>query len=145
MKEDSAVESFIVESLTNIDRKLSRQDVRIDKLVDSLQKLIEIDTETREIKSSVGRIFDRLEAVEGNQTTDGCPVHQRLVAVRAEQMKSFDDKITHLEDLSTKIDDRLKEIEGKPMKRMEVAIYEIIKYVTLGVLGLIAYKFGFSK
>ena len=142
--EDDAVK-LIINSLQSIDNKLGKHDERIDKLVDSFQKLVEVEIRTKEIEFSVGRVYDRLEAVEDNQTTDGCPVHQRLVAVRAEQMKSIDEKIVHLEDLSTKIDDRLKDIEGKPIKRMEVAIYEIIKYVTIGVLGLIAYKFGFSK
>lgn len=142
--EDDAVK-LIINSLRSIDTKLGKQDERIDKLVDSFQKLVEVEVRTKEIESSVGRVYDRLEAVEDNQTTDGCPVHQRLVAVRAEQMKSIDEKIVHLEDLSTKFDDRLKVIEDKPLKRMEVAIYEIIKYVTIGVLGLIAFKFGFNK
>lgn len=142
---DKEVSNFVIEALTNIDRKLSRQDVRIDTLVDSLQKLIEIDTETREIKASVGRLYDRVEAVEDNQNTDGCPVHNRLVEVRAEQMKAIDSRMTSIEESIDKILIELTAIREKPLKRMEVAIYEIIKYVTIGILGLIALKFGFNK
>lgn len=137
--------NFIIETLRSIKLDVSHQNERIDKLVDSMTKLIEVDTETREIKSSVGRLYDRMEAVEGNQTTDGCPVHNRLVEVRAEQMKAYDVKIEQLEDKSKDIDERLKTIEDRPRKRMEVAIIEVVKYCTVGMLGLVAYKFGFSK
>ena len=118
--EDDAVK-LIINSLSSIDTKLGKQDERIDKLVDSFQKLVEVEVRTKEIESSVGRVYDRLEAVEDNQTTYGCPVHQRLVAVIAEQMKSIYEKIVHLEDLSTKFDDRLKVIENKPLKRSTVS------------------------
>lgn len=137
--------NFIIETLRSIKLDVSHQNDRIDKLVDSMTKLIEVDTETREIKSSVGRLYDRMEAVEGNQTTDGCPVHNRLVEVRAEQMKAYDVKIEQLEDKSKDIDERLKTIEDRPRKRMEVAIIEIVKYCTVGILGILAFKFGFSK
>lgn len=139
------VGNFILETLKSIDSKITHQDDRINKLVDSMTKLIEVDTETREIKSSVGRLYDRMEAVEENQTTDGCPVHNRLVEVRAEQMKAYDSKIEQLEDKSKDIDERLKTIEDRPRKRMEVAIIEIVKYCTVGILGILAFKFGFSK
>lgn len=139
------VGNFILETLKSIDSKITHQDDRINKLVDSMTKLIEVDTETREIKSSVGRLYDRMEAVEGNQTTDGCPVHNRLVEVRSEQMKAYDSKIEQLEDKSKDIDERLKTIEDRPRKRMEVAIIEIVKYCTVGILGILAFKFGFSK
>jgi len=142
---DNEVSSFIIEQLTNIDRKLSNQDERIDKLVTSLQKLIELEIDSRETKASVGRLYDRVEAVEDNQNTDGCPVHNRLVEVRAEQMKAINSRMSTIEIQNEKIMLKLQAIEEKPMKRIEVAIYEIIKYVTIGILGLIAYKFGFSK
>lgn len=141
---ENEVSSFIIEQLTSIDRKLSRQDKRIDTLVDSLQKLIEIDTETREIKASVGRLYDRVEAVEDNQNTDGCPVHNRLVEVRAEQMKAIDVRMLAIEESIDKLLVDIKTIKERPLKRMEVAIYEIIKYVTIGILVLISLKFGFN-
>lgn len=139
------VGNFIIETLRSIDSKITHQDDRINKLVDSMTKLIEVDTETREIKSSVCRLYDRVEAVECNQNTDGCPVHNRLVEVRTEQMKAYDNEIKKLNESCEDLDERLNAIEDRPRKRMEVAIIEIVKYCTVGVLGLLAYKFGFSK
>jgi len=138
-------QSFIITTLERINTKLDKHDDKIDMIVTALTQLVKIDTENREIKESLGRAFKRIEDMEEYQTSDGCPAHKNFLAVRAEQLKHYEDITKECKDKHEKLTNRIEAIEDKPKKRIEAAILEVIKWLTVFALGAIALKFGVSK
>ena len=138
-------DSFIVTTLERINAKLDKHDDKIDMIVTALTQLVKIDTENKEIKESLGQAFKRIEDIEENQTSDGCPAHKNFLAVRNEQLKTYDKLAIECKELHIKLSNRIDAIEDKPKKRIEVAIIEVVKWVTVFIMGAIALKFGVTK
>ena len=137
--------SVVAVALERMNEKLDRHDEKFDMIAQTLQTLVKIDTETKEMRESQARLFKRVEVLEHNQTTDGCPAHKNFLAVRAEQIKSYDVLAKKCEEHHKELDVRLKVIEELPKKRLEVAIVEVIKWATVLALGVIGIKIGLTK
>jgi len=138
-------QSFIITTLERINTKLDKHDDKIDMIVTALTQLVKIDTENKEIKESLGRAFKRIEEMEENQSSEGCPAHRNFLAVRAEQLKHYDNLAKECQERHEKMITRIEVIENIPKKRIEVAIIETIKWSTIIVLGLIGIKLGVMK
>ena len=137
--------SVVAVSLERMNEKLDRHDEKFDMIAQTLQTLVKIDTETKELRESMGRVSKRLEDVEHNQNTDGCTAHKHFLAVRSEQLKSYDDLAKKCVDNHKELSDRLKVIEDLPKKRLEVAVVEVIKWATIIILGVVGVKIGLTK
>ena len=137
--------SVVAVALERINEKLDRHDEKFDMIAQTLQTLVKIDTETKEMRESQARLFKRVEVLEHNQTTDGCPAHKNFLAVRTEQLKSYDSLAKKCEERHKELDNRLKVIEELPKKRLEVAIVEVIKWATIIILGIVGVKIGLTK
>ena len=114
-------------------------------IAQTLQTLVKIDTETKELRESQDKLLKRVVVLEHNQTTDGCPAHKNFLAVRAEQLKGYDALTKKCEEHHKELDTRLKVIEELPKKRLEVAIVEVIKWATIIILGIVGVKIGLTK
>ena len=132
-------------AINRIEDKLDKHDEKFDMIAQTLQTLVKIDTETKELRESQARLFKRVEILEHNQTTDGCPAHKNFLAVRAEQIKGYDSLAKKCEEHHKELDARLKVIEELPKKRLEVAIVEVIKWATIIILGIVGVKIGLTK
>ena len=137
--------SVVAVALERINEKLDKHDEKFDMIAQTLQTLVKIDTETKEMRESQARLFKRVEVLEHNQTTDGCPALKNFLAVRSEQLKSYDTLVKKCEDNHKELDARLKVIEELPKKRLEVAIVEVIKWTTIIILGIVGVKIGLTK
>jgi len=137
--------SFVVTTLERINAKLDKHDDKIDMIVTALQQLVKVDTETKELRESMNRAFKRIEVVENAQNTEGCQAHKSFLAVRAEQLKHYEDLAKKCQENHDELETRIDAIEEKPKKRMETVIIEVIKWVTVFVMGAIALKFGVNK
>ena len=137
--------SVVAVALERMNEKLDRHDEKFDMRAQTLQTLVKIDTETKELRESQARMFKRLEAVEHNQTTDGCPAHKSFLAVRNAQLKGYEDLAKTCQESHKELDARLKAIEDLPKKRLEVAIVEVIKWATIIILGIVGVKIGLTK
>ena len=137
--------SVVAVALERMNEKLDRHDEKFDMIAQTLQTLVKIDTETKELRESQSRLFKRLEDVEHNQNTEGCPAHKSFLAVRGEQLKSYDALAKKCEEHHRELDVRLKAIEELPKKRLEVAIVEVIKWATIIILGIVGFKIGLTK
>ena len=137
--------SVVADALERINDKLDKHDEKFDMIAQTLQTLIKIDTETRELRESQVRILKRLEVVETNQNTDGCPAHKSFVKVREEQLKGYNELTNKCKESHKELDARLKVIEELPKKRLEVAIVEVIKWATIIILGIVGVKIGLTK
>jgi len=137
--------SFVVTTLERINSRLDKHDDKLDMIVQVMQQLVKVDTETKELRESLTRNYKRLEAVEHAQNTEGCQAHKSFLAVRAEQLKHYEDLAEKCQENHDELGGRIKELEDKPKKRIEVVVIELIKWVTVFVIGAIALKFGVSK
>lgn len=138
-------QSFIITTLERINTKLDKHDDKIDMIVTAMQQLVKVDTENKEIKESLKRVFERLEEVEDNQSNDGCPAHKNFVKVREEQLKGYDKLAIDCKEMHNKLLVRIETIEEKPKKRLEVAVVEVIKWATIIILGIVGVKIGLTK
>lgn len=125
-------------SIARIEDKLDKHDDKFDTIAETLQLLVRIDVENKDIKK-------RLETVETHQSTEGCPAHKSFLAVRSEQLKGYDQLAKKCEEHHKELDTRLKVIEEIPKKRLEVAIVEVIKWATIIILGIVGVKIGLTK
>ena len=137
--------SFIVTTLERIQDKMEKQDNKIDMMVQALQQLVKVDTENQEIKSSLQRVFKRLEMVEANQNIDGCQAHKNFVVLRNEQLKKYDAITARLEETIIKMDARIKFIEDKPTVVMGKFGMAVIGALGAGFGGWLLLKFGVGK
>lgn len=105
-------QSFIIATLERISDKLDKHDDKFDGIAQSLQQLIKIDTELKEMKEALGRAFKRIETLETTHNEHGCPMFRAMEEKRGQTIKAIDkDK--------EEINKRLKELEDKPKTRME--------------------------
>ena len=136
--------SFVVTTLERINAKLDKHDDKIDMIVLAMQQLIKVDTENKEIKESQARMFRRLEVVEQNQNTDGCPAHKNFVRLREEQVKKYDGLVATYTRDQEKLEERIAELEQKPMKALNKVWMAILGVVGAGVGGWLLLRLGIS-
>lgn len=137
--------SFVVTTLERINTKLDKHDDKIDMIVTAMQQLIKVDVENKEIKESLSIAFKRLEAIEHNQSTEGCPAHKAFVAVRAEQLKAYDALAKECEERSEAMDKRIEVLEQKPLKAIDKVWMALLGALGTGIGWYILLKFGVSK
>ena len=137
--------SFVVTTLERINAKLDKHDDKIDMIVTAMQQLVKVDTENKEIKEALGRVFKRVEVLEQNQNTDGCAAHKAFVRLRDEQLKKYDSIIVECKEDREEIKKRVEVLEQKPMKAMDKVWMALLGALGAGLGGWILLKFGVSK
>lgn len=137
--------SLVVTTLERINQKLDKHDDKIDMIVTALSQLVKVDTETKELRERMVRMYKRLEAVEHNQNTDGCQAHKAFLAVRAEQVKSYEILAKNCQEKHVELEERLEVLEQKPMKAMDKFSMAVIGALGAGLGGWLLLKFGVSK
>ena len=134
--------SFVVTTLERINAKLDKHDDKIDMIVQAMQQLVKVDTENKEIKEALGRAFKRLEDVERNQNTDGCPAHKSFVKLRDEQIKKYEAVIVTCKENYEGLEERVETLEQKPIKAMDKVAMGVLGALGAGFGGWILIKFG---
>ncbi len=114
--------SFVVTTLERINSRLDKHDDKLDMIVQVMQQLVKVDT-----------------------NTEGCQAHKSFLNLRNEQLKGYELIAKEYKENYEVLEERIVAIEDKPKKRVEVAIGEIIKAVVVFTLGAIAFKLGISK
>lgn len=137
--------SFVVTTLERINAKLDKHDDKIDMIVQAMQQLVKVDTENKEIKEALGRVFKRVEALEHNQNTDGCAAHKAFVRLRDEQLKKYEAIIVECKENREEIEKRVEILEQKPMKAMDKVWMALLGALGTGIGGYILLKIGVSK
>ena len=137
--------SFIVTTLERINNRLDKHDDKLDLIVQVMQQLVKVDTETKELRESLARNYKRLEAVEHNQNTDGCQAHKNFLVLRGEQIKKYEDIAKECKDSHEELETRIKALEDKPMKLVDKFAMAIIGALGVGVGGWILLRIGVSK
>jgi len=117
----------LVSAITRIEDKLDKHDDKFDIIAQTLQKLVAVDIELKGTKESLKFVWEEIKELKDNQMSDGCPAHKSFIAVRNEQLKSYEHVVEDCKDKYSKLVDRMTTIEEKPKKRVEAAIVEIIK------------------
>ena len=134
--------SFIVTTLERINNRLDKHDDKLDLIVQVMQQLVKVDTETKELRESLARNYKRLEAVEYNQNTDGCQAHKNFLVLRSEQIKKYEDIAKECKDSHDVLETRIKALEDKPMKLVDKFSMAIIGALGVGVGGWILLRIG---
>ena len=134
--------SFVVTTLERINARLDKHDDKLDLIVQVMQQLVKVDTETKELRESLARNYKRLEAVEHNQNTDGCQALKNFVALRNEQLVHFKELAKMFQDNHDTLKERIEALEQKPMKLMDKFVLAIIAVLGAGIGGLISTKLG---
>ena len=134
--------SFVVTTLERINARLDKHDDKLDLIVQVMQQLVKVDTETKELRESLARNYKRLEAVEHNQNTDGCQAHKNFVSLRNEQLVHFKELVKTCQDNHDTLEERIEALEQKPIKLMDKFVLAIIAVLGAGIGGLISAKLG---
>ena len=137
--------SFVVTTLERINARLDKHDDKLDLIVQVMQQLVKVDTETKELRESLSRAYKRLEAVENNQNTDGCQAHKNFVALRNEQLVHFKELAKSCQDNHDTLEERIEALEQKPMKAVDKFSMALIGALGVGLGGWILLKLGVSK
>ena len=134
--------SFVVTTLERINARLDKHDDKLDLIVQVMQQLVKVDTETKELRESLARNYKRLEEVERNQNTDGCQAHKNFITLKKEQDER---NIEHKKECREKYDsleERIEILEQKPIKLMDKFVLAIVAVLGAGIGGLISAKLG---
>ena len=137
--------SFVVTTLERINARLDKHDDKLDLIVQVMQQLVKVDTETKELRESLSRAYKRLEAVENNQNTEGCQAHKNFVALRNEQLVHFKELAKSCQDNHDTLEERIEALEQKPMKAVDKFSMALIGALGVGLGGWILLKLGVSK
>lgn len=132
--------SFVVTTLERINTKLDKHDDKIDMIVQAMQQLVKVDTENKENREALKRLFDRVEAVEENQNTDGCSAHKAFVAVRNEQLKSFEKIAQECHKRHEELLRRIVAIEEAPKQIRGFVLKGFLGALGSGLLGWIMWS-----
>ena len=93
--------TIIIQSLERISDRLDRHDDKFDGIVETLQQLVKIDTEQRELRGSLERAFKRIDTLEHTHNEHGCPMFR-------EMEKKLGDTLKQLETDKANLTERLK-------------------------------------
>ncbi len=104
----------LVSAITRIEAKLDRHEDKFDTIVETLQLLVKIDTENKEIKDALNRAFHRVEIIEHSQNNEGCVAHKNFIKVRDEQLKGYNKIASDCHEKHEKLLGRIVAIENAP-------------------------------
>ena len=136
--------SFVVTTLERINARLDKHDDKLDLIVQVMRQLVKVDTETKELRESLGRNYKRLEAVEHNQNTDGCQAHKSFLALKKEQDERNAEHKKECQENHEELEKRIETLEQKPMKLVDKVFMAVLGALGAGVGTWILLKFGVS-
>ena len=136
--------SFVVTTLERINARLDKHDDKLDLIVQVMHQLVKVDTETKELRESLGRNYKRLEAVEHNQNTDGCQAHKSFLVLKKEQDERNAEHKKECQENHEELEKRIKTLEQKPMKLVDKIFMAVLGALGAGVGTWILLKFGVS-
>ncbi len=136
--------SFVVTTLERINARLDKHDDKLDLIVQVMHQLVKVDTETKELRESLGRNYKRLEAVERNQNTDGCQAHKSFLVLKKEQDERNAEHKKECQENHEELEKRIKTLEQKPMKLVDKIFMAVLGALGAGVGTWILLKFGVS-
>lgn len=131
-----------------LEKRLDKQDSKIDGISKTLELLVKVDIENKEIKESLGRAFIRIEKMETHQSTDGCPAHKAFLAVRNEQLKAFEGLADACEEKHEELEKRITDLEESPKKIKDYFLKGFLGAIGTGFLSWIVWtisQFGVHK
>ena len=134
--------SFVVTTLERINVRLDKHDDKLDLIVQVMQQLVKVDTETKELRESLAQNYKRLEAVEHNQNTDGCQAHKNFIILKKEQDERAIENKKECREKYESLEERIEILEQKPMKLVDKFSMAIIGALGVGVGGWILLKIG---
>ena len=130
-KMDSKLEK-LQDEVADIGKVLTKQDVLLEKIVNLESNTTE---NNKRIHHRIDEVEKRVNEMNDFHHEDGCPVHRQFVAQKNEQLKRIDEKASNF-------DERIKTLEGKGSKRMDVVINKVIEWSVVFIIGAILLKFG---
>ena len=136
--------SFVVTTLERINARLDKHDDKLDLIVQVMHQLVKVDTETKELRESLGRNYKRLEAVEHNQNTDGCQAHKSFLVLKKEQDERNAEHKKECQENHEELEKRIETLEQKPMKLVDKVFMAVLGALGAGVGTWILLKFGVS-
>lgn len=136
--------SFVVTTLERINARLDKHDDKLDLIVQVMHQLVKVDTETKELRESLGRNYKRLEAVEHNQNTDGCQAHKSFLVLKKEQDERNAEHKKKCQENHEELEKRIEILEQKPMKLVDKVFMAVLGALGAGVGTWILLKFGVS-
>lgn len=135
-------ESVVALAITKIYEELKglREDMKESSkaISDISQRLAIIETHYQHANNHHNDMKEAIEEIHDLHASSACTPFMTLKEERKRDVKRIDDA---LEDH----DERLKAIEEKPKKRMEVVVVEVIKATVVFILGAVAFKLGVPK
>ena len=134
--------SFVVTTLERINVRLDKHDDKLDLIVQVMQQLVKVDTETKELRESLAQNYKRLEAVEHNQNTDGCQAHKNFIILKKEQDERAIENKKECREKYESLEERIEILEQKPMKLVDKFSMAIIGALGAGVGTWLLLKFG---
>ena len=137
--------SMLHVAIQNLVVEVRNTNDKVDGLTKEMSILISNQKEIKELRDSLGRVFKRVENIEHHQSNDGCPAHKADMKLSDEKRKGYEKIDKDNEEEHEEFNMRIKAIEDLPKKRTEAVIIEVIKWVTVFVMGAIALKFGVTK
>lgn len=137
--------SFVVTTLERINARLDKHDDKLDLIVQVMQQLVKVDTETKELRESLARNYKRLEAVEHNQNTDGCQAHKSFLILKKEQDERNAEHKKECQKNHDELEIRLETLEQKPMKLVDKFVLAVVAVLGAGLGSVIMAKFGVQK
>lgn len=137
--------SMLHVAIQNLVVEVRNTNDKVDGLTKEMSILISNQKEIKELRDSLGRVFKRVENIEHHQSNDGCPAHKADMKLIDEKRKGYEKIVKDNEEEHKEFNMRIKAIEDLPKKRTEAVIIEVIKWVTVFVMGAIALKFGVTK
>lgn len=137
--------SFVVTTLERINARLDKHDDKLDMIVQVMQQIVKVDTETKELRESLSRNYKRLEAVEHNQNTEGCPAHKNAMLMRNEQIIHFKELANSCKENHDTLEQRIEVLEQKPMKLVDKFVLAVVAVLGASIGGIIMTKLGVSK
>lgn len=136
--------SFVVTTLERINARLDKHDDKLDLIVQVMHQLVKVDTETKELRESLGRNYKRLEAVEHNQNTEGCQAHKSFLVLKKEQDERNAEHKKECQENHEELEKRIETLEQKPMKLVDKVFMAVLGALGAGVGTWILLKFGVS-
>ena len=134
--------SFVVTTLERINARLDKHDDKLDLIVQVMQQLVKVDTETKELRESLARNYKRLEAVERNQNTDGCQAHKNFIILKKEQDERAIENKKECREKYESLEERIEILEQKPIKLVDKFAMAILGALGAGVGTWLLLKFG---
>ena len=134
--------SFVVTTLERINARLDKHDDKLDLIVQVMQQLVKVDTETKELRESLARNYKRLEVVERNQNTDGCQAHKNFIILKKEQDERAIENKKECREKYESLEERIEILEQKPIKLVDKFAMAILGALGAGVGTWLLLKFG---